>query len=324
MTDPLPRFIDEHFKLNSITDRRQDQVLVALDRLQKFADKPLLEIDDQTMRAWLVSLLGDGLTPSTVNWYLKMVKPFYRWAWRVRLLGAEEYMRMHEVAPPRGSGQGPPRPYTTRELGEMWREVAAVYPYTTPGIVKRFGRGTSPVRSIRKHAMRLQLEAMIELALVCGLRRSEIYNLSIADVHFDNKYIVAHGKRVDQNPKVREVPYPDSTREAIRAWFRMRAMLAPEPGARVWLSVTGPIPQASLSFDRMADILPGAWTLHRLRHTCATERLRAGMDIEKLQRFLGHATVQQTLVYAQLVRGDIHKAAERSDADFQRAIRRAA
>lgn len=321
------RFAAEHFTLNSISAPRREQVLMALGRLEKFlGTKPLQEATDQDLRAWLVALLESKLIASTVAFHLKAVMPFYRWAWLAREISADDYMRLREVSPPRGHNTQEPRPYSRKELRQMWAELAARYPHTTDVIIGRWRRGTSPYRSVKKHAMRLQLEAIIELALVCGLRKNEIYNLSIADCHWDNKYIVVSGKRVDQNDKIREVPYPESTRTAVQRWFRIRGMMAPAPNLGLWLSVTGPDPASPMTperFDRLLHCF-GDWSLHRLRHTCATERLRAGMKLEQLQRFLGHSNLQQTLRYAKLVRGDIHKESARIDDAFQRAIRDAA
>lgn len=321
----IDRFALEYFTLNSISERRQQYVLRSLARLDAFLDMPLIEATDNDLRSWLVDLLDDGLKPSTVAWHLKMVLPFYQWCWQQRIIDADALMRIRGVSPPRGYNTALPRPYSRKEIAQMWDELDAAFPYTSELMLRRWRNGTSPYRGqLKRHVMRLQLDAILELALICGLRKNEIYRLTADDVHWDNKYIVVHGKRVDQNDKVREVPYPDSTRDAIKAWFRIRAQLGPEPGVCLWLSVTGPSPAAPLSEKRMNSILHsfGDWTLHRMRHTCATERLRAKMELERLQRFLGHATIQQTLVYAQLVRGDIHKSAERTDVDFQRAIGR--
>ena len=39
---------------------------------------------------------------------------------------------------------------------------------------------------------------------------------------------------------------------------------------------------------------------HRLRHTCATRLLNAGMDITRIQKLLGHETVATTMIYARV------------------------
>lgn len=335
MSDLTKQFEREHFTLNSISEQRRQQVRVGIARLEAYLSRPIETITPNELRSWLVTQLEDGLAPSTVGLYLGMVMPFYRWCWLQGTISADDYMRLREVSAPRGGKATKPRPYSRKELTRFYAQLDARWPLLHPipdrvaggHPINRYRKGTTSFHSVlRKHAMRLQLDAMIELALVCGLRRVEIYRLSIDDLHFDNKYVVVHGKRHDQNDKTREVPYGPSTREAVRAWFRFRGYMSPPPGLGVWLSITGPDPVAELSMFRMAEILRsfGRWEFHRLRHTCATERLRAGMSLEMLQKFLGHSDISMTQRYTQLLRDDVHKASERVDEDFQRAIGRAA
>jgi site-specific recombinase XerC len=42
------------------------------------------------------------------------------------------------------------------------------------------------------------------------------------------------------------------------------------------------------------------YTLHCLRHTCASELLNAGMRLECLQQLLGHSSIEMTRRYARL------------------------
>jgi hypothetical protein len=51
---------------------------------------------------------------------------------------------------------------------------------------------------------------------------------------------------------------------------------------------------------KKANISHKGYSLHCLRHTCATELLNAGMRLECLQQLLGHSTVEQTRRYARL------------------------
>jgi site-specific recombinase XerD len=320
----LERFAAEHFALNSISEDRRKLVLTTLHRYEDYSQRPLIELDDADLRGWAAAMIANDYKASSVATYMKCIRSFYRWLWRAREIDAEQFMRISDVRVPRGSYTAVPRPYSRKEVAQMWADLECTWPYASDLTVQRWLRGTSPYRAVKKHAMRLQLDAICELALICGLRRIEIHRLTFDDVHPDNKYIVVRGKRTDQNEKLREVPYPQSTRDAIYAWFRMRGLMSPEPGQSMWLSLTGPDPAVGLRFRRLGGILGtfGEWELHRLRHTCATERLRAGMNIEQLQRFLGHANIKQTLVYAKLVSEDIHRSAERTDEAFQGAIGR--
>ena len=44
---------------------------------------------------------------------------------------------------------------------------------------------------------------------------------------------------------------------------------------------------------------------HMLRHTCASRLVQAGIDLRRVQAFLGHQTIQMTLRYAHLATGDL-------------------
>jgi integrase len=49
-----------------------------------------------------------------------------------------------------------------------------------------------------------------------------------------------------------------------------------------------------------AGLTHRGYTLHCLRHTCASELLNAGMRLECLQQLLGHSTIEMTRRYARL------------------------
>ncbi|MBO6631600.1 MAG: tyrosine-type recombinase/integrase, partial [Psychroserpens sp.] len=42
-----------------------------------------------------------------------------------------------------------------------------------------------------------------------------------------------------------------------------------------------------------------------LRHTCASRLVQAGIDLRRVQTFLGHQTIQMTLRYAHLATDDL-------------------
>jgi integrase/recombinase XerD len=44
---------------------------------------------------------------------------------------------------------------------------------------------------------------------------------------------------------------------------------------------------------------------HRLRHTCATDMVRAGMSLPALQKLMGHSQIQTTMLYVELVPQDV-------------------
>jgi hypothetical protein len=51
---------------------------------------------------------------------------------------------------------------------------------------------------------------------------------------------------------------------------------------------------------KKAGLSHRGYTLHCLRHTCASELLNAGMRLESLQQLLGHSSIEMTRRYARL------------------------
>lgn len=52
--------------------------------------------------------------------------------------------------------------------------------------------------------------------------------------------------------------------------------------------------------------------LHTFRHVCGTNLYRCGMDIYQLKEYLGHANVQNTMLYCELARDDLQKASHKA------------
>jgi site-specific recombinase XerD len=328
MSDLIEQFAARHFVLNNISEVRQRRHVKVLRGFEEWlAPTPLLSESPEQVRQWMTEQVQGGMHVNTVRFHLNMLRPFWRWAWEAGHLSADSWLRLKDVKPPRGAtSHSEPKPYTRKEITELWRAIEERWPLATPLQVDRWNRRhqlkrATPWSVMGRHGRRLQTEAIVSLALYCGLRRSEIYNLGIDDLHPDNAYIVVRGKRVDHQEKVRKVPYTDAAREAVTRWLEYRKSLFIKTHRSVWLCLRKPRdrePMYETQFNSLLKLF--GYELHRLRHTCATERLRAGMPLEAVQRLLGHATIQQTLGYAEIIARDVQKHAERSDEEFMRAV----
>lgn len=328
---PEERFYSEYFVLNSISADRRVVVRKALERLRAFAGVPLEQVTDDQLRGFLSELVSQGLHVNTVRKYNHACKPFFRWAWERGIVDADRYMRIQAVKNPRGStSRALPRPYKRAEIAQFWTDLETAWPLAPPTRLRRWEKGVAKYRRVWRHAMRLQITAAGSLALYGGLRRSEIYNLSIDDMHPDNEYIVVRGKTVVHNvEKLREVPYTEAGREATAAWLEFRELLAP-PHDRPWLildpratpnsALLPSSPLAPVSLDRFTRLLGPGWEFHRMRHTAATEWARAGVPIERVSRLLGHSSIQQTMGYYELLKDDVAASMRRFETNFMTAV----
>lgn len=126
---------------------------------------------------------------------------------------------------------------------------------------------------------------MIRLASEAGLRRTEV-----ATGHSDNLLEDLDGwtlRVVGKGDKVREIPLPDDLALQLLAlpagWFfpgRDNGHLSPR-----WVGTL------------LSRLMPGVWTMHKLRHRAATRWYEVDRDVFVVQRLLGHASPATTQAY---------------------------
>lgn len=164
---------------------------------------------------------------------------------------------------------------------------------------------------LRKLASRDEAFSDLCLFLVdTGARVGEALNLRHGDVH--------HGKAtfwVTKSGRSRTVPLTDRAVVAL-ANHRHRAG-GPFSHVRYqafryhWNAVKK---QMGLAGDK--QFVP-----HMLRHTCASRLVQAGIDLRRVQAFLGHQTIQMTLRYAHLATDDLDQCVMALDRINARAAR---
>ena len=158
------------------------------------APRPLAELSADDLRAFVDAKLAAGFHASTLRRQLKMLRAHYR-----RLCIAGEitwttYAAVRSVELPPDTTLSAPHPYTPEQIAGLWALLDERWPKLPPERewywVKRWRDGRSPYSRIRAHAIRCQLDAIIALALHCGLRKSEILALDERSMHPDNEGVV--------------------------------------------------------------------------------------------------------------------------------------
>lgn len=337
MSDLIAEFCTWYHQYHSISPQRARSQALVLRRLEaSLGEQPITSLDARALERFLAD---GGFAPATVAKHIKMLRPFFRWLWEHKHINADQLMALRGVRAPRGAHWAPPKPYSKREVVQFWQHLDKAFPWTNdpkPHLVtpqrgefwvRRWQNGQSQWRRVEPYARRLQMEAIVSLALFGGLRRIEIFNLDLEDMHQDNAYVRVHGAR--KNPGAesipRVVPLVEPMRIALGNWLEFRAQVLQPEHDRPWLCLWGDRRLEPMSMTRFAHLMlkvGDGYELHRLRHTYATMRLRAGMDIEKLQVTLGHSNIRQTLRYAQVSDEDVLRAAEASNDDFVAAVQR--
>lgn len=333
MDSVIDRFCEFYHPYHDISKpRRRLQRRVLLELEASLDGRSIEEATADDLQAFLSGLVNGGLAASTVTLDLNTIRPFFKWMWQHQLIDAERLMQVQDIKPPRGGHQGVPRPYTRKQIGQLWEDFEEKYPAPdAEKWLRRWQAGHSRWRRVQPLAKRLQTRAVIWIALGGGLRADELFRLQVDDIHHENDYLVARGAR--KNPeaeeRLRAVPWIPPMRDAVREWLEFRELVpvAEADAHRAWLSLHTERfythPMNDRTFGLLMHDLGRGWEYRRLRHTAATEMLRAGRKLHTVQLILGHKNIQQTLRYAELVPEDILADAERSESRLSRALDRA-
>lgn len=157
--------------------------------------------------------------------------------------------------------------------------------------------------------------AMLETLYGCGLRVSELLDLRMSDLFFEEGFIRVTGK----GNKQRFVPIGSFNQECITLYLReIRPHWSPKKGCEdlVFLSRRGGRLSRALVFAVVKDLAEKAGigkriSPHTFRHSFATHLLQNGADIRAIQQMLGHESITTTEVYMHVDRTHLSEVVQR-------------
>lgn len=150
-------------------------------------------------------------------------------------------------------------------------------------------------------------KAIIETLYSCGLRVSELVNLKLTELFFDDGYIRVIGK----GNKERLVPIGHKAIRDINQYLQQRndvnSRIDQEYKNIVFLNRWGRQLTREMVFTiikkyaKLAGITKNI-SPHTLRHSFATHLVEGGADLRAVQEMLGHESIQTTEIYTHLDR----------------------
>ena len=153
--------------------------------------------------------------------------------------------------------------------------------------------------------------AMLETLYGCGLRVSELTNLKLSDLYFDEGFIKVTGK----GDKQRLVPIVKATQKYINLYVKeIRNHLNIQPGFEdtVFLNRRGKQLSRAMIFTIIRQLcekigLKRPISPHTFRHSFATHLLENGADLRSIQLMLGHESITTTEIYVHADRSHLNK-----------------
>ena len=150
--------------------------------------------------------------------------------------------------------------------------------------------------------------AILQVFLQTGVRVSELCALTLEDLDFERRQVTVHGKGQAQ----RTIPLNKKCRAALQNYFARRPQT---PYPQVFLNREGrPLSQRMVkklvaTYRRRAGLTKRV-SCHTLRHTFGSTLAAKGVSPFVLQRLLGHAKLDTTMVYVHLANDSFHEIME--------------
>ena len=139
-----------------------------------------------------------------------------------------------------------------------------------------------------------------------GLRLGEGVNLKVGDIDANNMRVII---RSAKGNKDRLVPLPDATLQVLRQFWlihRHEHYIFPsrKHGSKHAHRAKKPIERGGIQ-TAISQVVKNMGirkkiSCHSLRHSFATHMLEAGVDLQEVQKILGHVSILTTSRYTQL------------------------
>jgi len=224
------------------------------------------EISFQIIRTWVASLLEKGINPRSVNRKISTLKTYFKFLIREGELIENPMMKV--VAPK--SKKRLPIFIEEDQIASLLNEV-------------QFEEGFVGQRN----------KLIIELFYVTGIRLSELINIKISDVDFNNQSIKVLGKR----NKERIIPLSSNVVNDLNLFIKSN-----KQNKYLFTNLEGNKLYNKLVYRLVNKYIGEISSVnkkspHILRHTFATHMLNNGADINAIKELLGHANLSATQVY---------------------------
>jgi len=224
------------------------------------------EINFQIVRSWIASLLEEGVSSRSVNRKISTLKTYFRYLIREQVILESPMLKV--VAPK--SKKRLPVFIEEYQIESLLNEV-------------EFDDGFVGERD----------KLIIELFYVTGIRLSELINIKVSDVDYNNNLIKVLGKR----NKERLIPLSVSIINNIKLFTKKNDvnnyLFTNLGGTKVYTKLVYRVVKKYIG--KISSI--NKKSPHILRHTFATHMLNNGADINAIKELLGHANLSATQVY---------------------------
>ena len=240
---------------------------------KQFCYSEINNIHYSIIRNWIVKLVDDGVSNTTINRKISSLRTYYKFLIKIGDIKVSPLLK-HKALKTAKKIQ---IPFSEKEIED---------------VLNLLKDQDSFLGSRNK--------LIVELFYSTGMRRGEMVNLKLTDISFSQKTVKVLGKR----NKERIVPLLPSVLKTATTYLTYRKelkkikdtdyLLLTEKGTKVYETllyrlINNYFSQASEKVKKSP---------HILRHSFATHLLSEGADIKSVKELLGHSSLASTQIYA--------------------------
>lgn len=239
---------------------------------QYFEQDSIENVNYGQIRSWIVSLVEDGVSNSTVNRKIASLKAFYKFLLKTKQINVNPLLK-HRALKVEKKLQ---IPFSEKELVEALSQ-------------KSISEGFQEIRD----------KLIVELFYTSGIRRTELIHLKVSNVNLATNTLKVLGKR----NKERILPVLPIVVEQLLLYVKERSeMVEIVDGDYLFLTKKG----LKLSDSFVYRLINSYFSTvsekvkkspHILRHTFATHLLNNGADLNSVKELLGHSSLASTQIY---------------------------
>ncbi|HSD13470.1 MAG TPA: tyrosine-type recombinase/integrase [Flavobacterium sp.] len=235
-------------------------------------DSVLETVGYSQIRSWIVFLVENNVSNTSVNRKISSLKSFYKFLLKTKQIEVNPLQKHKSLK----TSKKIQIPFSEKELELVFEEND--YPDDFEGIRNRL---------------------IIELFYATGMRRAELIALEMGNYSAYNKTFKVLGKR----NKERVLPLLDCTIQLLNRYVIERKRLAIiENDNLLILNKNGHKISESFVYRLINDYFSTVSektkkSPHVLRHTFATHLLNNGADLNSVKELLGHASLSSTQIY---------------------------
>lgn len=263
--------IEKGLSKNTVDAYRRD-LSSFIDFCRNLGVSDVTDISRNNVNSYILHLRENNYTPTSVVRKIASLRGFFKW------LNANEY-----------SSNNPVQTLEQPKLPKRLPKVMTI----------------EEINSILNSNLTVEEALIVELLYGCGLRVSELVNLTLSNVDIKAKYIQCYGK----GSKERIVPFGSKAQAAIKKYLKVRDIIVLKnnisDNKNLFIKDDGKnlTRQDVYNFiRRQGERIHKHISPHTLRHSFATHLLENGADLRVVQELLGHSDVSTTQLYTHITK----------------------